>query len=159
MIKKIGLGGGCHWCTEAVFQKIPGVIEVKQGYIKSRPPADDWSEAVIVTFEETLDLKFLLEVHLATHNATSNHSRRKEYRSAVYYFNEDQSIACKNELISLSRKRNENYITQILEFVKFKPSRESVQDYYRTRPDAPFCKRYIAPKLEKVKHLLAARHS
>ena len=50
-VEQIGLGGGCHWCTEAVFQSLIGVQNVAQGFIKSLPPADTWSEAVIVNFE------------------------------------------------------------------------------------------------------------
>jgi peptide-methionine (S)-S-oxide reductase len=56
-------------------------------------------------------------------------------------------------MISLSRKRNQKYITQIIPFVSFKKSWEPIQNYYKTRPNAPFCKRYIEPKLEVVKKL------
>ena len=48
--QKIGFGGGCHWCTEAVFQSLRGVTEVEQGFIKSHAPHDRYSEAVVVTY-------------------------------------------------------------------------------------------------------------
>ena len=151
----IGLGGGCHWCTEAVFQQLDGVSNVRQGYIKSQSPNDQWSEAILLDFDiHKVSLEHIIDVHLETHASTSEHSRRKEYRSAVYYFDIDQREKVEVVMNSLSRKRNKQYITQLLKFVEFKPSRESIQNYYLTRPDAPFCKRYIEPKLAMVKNAL-----
>jgi peptide-methionine (S)-S-oxide reductase len=151
---KLGLGGGCHWCTEAVFQQLDGVYHVRQGYIKSLPPHDGWSEAITLEYDSSIiTLQKLMEVHLITHSSTSNHQRRNDYRSAFYYFTGAQKEQLERVLISLSRKRNKNYITQVLPFEEFKASRESIQNYYKTRPDAPFCQRYIAPKLESIKYL------
>ena len=48
---KVGFGGGCHWCTEGVFQALRGVTQVDQGFLQSVAPADTWAEGVIVTFE------------------------------------------------------------------------------------------------------------
>lgn len=166
-MNKIGLGGGCHWCTEAVFQAVAGVTQVEQGYIKSTAPANSWSEAVVVHFAEEIDLELLIDIHLQTHNSTSDHSRRKEYRSAIYYFNQNQKQVVEILMTALSlrplsvttQQQEEKYITQVLEFVEFKPSRESIQHYYKTRPDAPFCKRYIDPKLKKVQDLIAAKNN
>lgn len=153
-IKKLGFGGGCHWCTEAVFQAITSVQNVEQGYISSTAPHDAMSEAVIVHFGDSTDLELLLDVHLQTHSSTQLHSRRSDYRSAVYYFDEAQKELLELLLITLSRKRNQSYITAILPFQEFKASRESIQDYYKTRPEAPFCKRYIEPKLKVVQEML-----
>ncbi len=147
---KLGFGGGCHWCTEAIFQALPDVDQVDQGYIMSESPYESWSEAVIVHFSAREIITNLLEIHLATHKSTSKHSRRSEYRSAIYYFEEESKLELEDILISLSRKGNKNYITKILPFKNFKPSRESIQNYYQTRPDAPFCTRYIKPKLSIV---------
>ncbi len=89
--QKIGFGGGCHWCTEAVFQQLNGVTKVAQGYISSFDKNDYFSEAVIVSYDpQIINLKDLIEIHLHTHNSTSNHSFRKKYRSAVYYFKENE---------------------------------------------------------------------
>lgn len=151
---KIGLGGGCHWCTEAVFQAVTGVSLVEQGYISSQAPYNTMSEAVLVHFTNDVDLENLIDIHLQTHASTQQHSRRKDYRSAIYYFDPEMKSSVEAVMISLSRKRNKNFITQILPFHAFKPSRASIQNYYKTRPEAPFCTRYIEPKLKKVKEIL-----
>lgn len=153
-MNKIGFGGGCHWCTEAIFQAVPEVEKVEQGYISSVAPQDSMSEAVIVHTTIAIDLERLIDIHLETHESTSMHSRRDDYRSAIYYFDAAQKELIETVLITLSRKRNKNYITAVLPFAAFEPSRESIQNYYKTRPDAPFCKRYIAPKLEQVQAII-----
>ncbi len=149
---KIGLGGGCHWCTEAIFQSVEGVVKVEQGYIASEAPADAFSEAVIVHYlPKMVNLKRLLEIHLHTHNATSNHSFRKKYRSAVYYFSTEEYLSIKKILEGLQKNFEKALVTEVLPFRKFKASRESIQNYYIKNPEAPFCKRYIEPKLEMLK--------
>jgi peptide-methionine (S)-S-oxide reductase len=90
-LTKIAFGGGCHWCTEAVFQTLIGVEKVEQGWISSIEKNNTFSEAVIVHFNiEKIDLKTLIEVHLLTHKSTSNHSMIKKYRSSIYYFSNQQ---------------------------------------------------------------------
>ncbi|WP_324721803.1 peptide-methionine (S)-S-oxide reductase [Salinimicrobium sp. HB62] len=151
-LEKIGLGGGCHWCTEAVFQAVEGVVKVEQGYIASAPPAEAFSEAVIVHYlTKRVKLKRLLEIHLHTHNSTSNHSFRKKYRSAVYYFSLEEEKAAREILEVLQKQFEEQLVTKVLPFRKFNASRDSIQNYYRKNPDAPFCRRFIEPKLEILK--------
>ncbi len=146
---KIGMGGGCHWCTEAVFQAVEGVVKVEQGYIASKAPLETFSEAVIVHYlPKKVSLERLLEIHIHTHNSTSNHSFRKKYRSAVYCFFSEEEIAAREILQKLQKGFKDKLVTQVLPFRKFEASRESIQDYYKKNPDAPFCKRYIEPKLE-----------
>ncbi|SDL44156.1 peptide-methionine (S)-S-oxide reductase [Salinimicrobium catena] len=150
---KIGLGGGCHWCTEAVFQAVKGVENVEQGYIASEGDAREFSEAVIVHFHpEIVSSEDLIRIHLHTHNSTSDHSFRKKYRSAVYYFSSEDEKVVKKILEKLQPEFEKKIITEVLPFKEFKPSRESLQNYYRKNPDAPFCKRFIEPKLKKVKN-------
>ena len=86
-IDKVAFGGGCHWCTEAVFQALAGVEQVEQGFVKSRPPHDCFSEAVVVHFNaQIIPVKTLIEIHLRTHASSSAHTMRGKYRSAVYSF-------------------------------------------------------------------------
>ncbi len=150
-IQKIGLGGGCHWCTEAVFKSIEGIIKVEQGYISSLKPNADFSEAVVVHYDKTIvSLRHLLKIHLFTHASTSQHSFRSKYRSAVYYFSGIEKIKIEILITDLQKEFDEKLITQVLQFQKFKPSRESLQDYFGKNPDAPFCTKYIIPKLTKI---------
>ncbi|MEW7292492.1 peptide-methionine (S)-S-oxide reductase [Aquimarina sp. 2304DJ70-9] len=150
--QKIGLGGGCHWCTEAVFQSLKGVIKVEQGYIKSLDKNMDFSEAVIVHYHpEIILLKDLIEIHLHTHKSTVNHSFRKKYRSAIYYFEEDIKHAIEHFLLEQQKNFEALIITKVLPFKEFLPSRSALLNYYQKNPDKPFCEKYINPKLDFLK--------
>lgn len=88
-LQKIGLGGGCHWCTEAYFLSLKGVEKVEQGWIASTPPNDAFSEAVLVHYDPSqIPLPVLIAIHLHTHAATKAHAFRSKYRSAVYVLEE-----------------------------------------------------------------------
>ncbi len=146
---KIGFGGGCHWCTEAVFQSLKGVYNVEQGWIASEGEANAFSEAVIVEFDASIiPLEILIEVHLRTHKSTSEHSMRKKYRSAIYVFNQDEEAIVSKIIEVLQPKFNGQLVTQVLLFSKFKPSREEIVNYYYKNPQKPFCETYINPKLK-----------
>lgn len=151
MIRSIGLGGGCHWCTEAVFQSLKGVKKVDQGYIAAEEPYHSWSEGIVVHYEDTLvSLHLLIDVHLHTHKSTSNHSRRSAYRSAIYAMDVESGEMAQKILNELQAKFEKPLITKVLQYSKFKASREEMQNYYRKNPDKPFCERYIQPKLDTV---------
>ena len=147
-LTKIAFGGGCHWCTEAVFQALIGVETVAQGWVSSTKENTTFSEAVIVSFNNKIDLDTLIEIHLFTHKSTSNHSMRNKYRSAIYYFSEVQKEECLQIINTLQPKFENKIITQILEFTGFKPSTKEFQNYYIKNPEKPFCKKYINPKLD-----------
>ena len=125
-LKKVGFGGGCHWCTEAVFQHVEGVVKVEQGWISSTKPYDKLSEAVIVYFNDTVSLEKLIEIHLATHSSKSSHSMREKYRSAIYFFEEEIKV-CANKYLD---SKEDSIITKILPFVAFKASRSAITNYY-----------------------------
>ncbi len=148
-MEKIGLGGGCHWCTEAVFQSLLGVEKVEQGFVASTDKNDTFSEAVIVHFSAiSITLKDLIEVHLLTHQSTSNHSMRQKYRSAVYTFSDRQKISAKEILKKLQQNFERPLITKVLPYVTFRPSDQQFVDYYYKNPQKPFCQNYIQPKLD-----------
>lgn len=147
-LKKIGFGGGCHWCTEAVFLSLKGVDLVEQGWIASVDEAATFSEAVIVTYNEAvIPLEILIEIHLRTHKSTSAHSMRKKYRSAVYIFKAVEKIDVSLILKKLQLTFDKPLITQILLFRSFKPSQDEFVNYYYKNPQKPFCKTFINPKL------------
>lgn len=151
-LHKIAFGGGCHWCTEAIFQSLKGVEKVEQGFVSSIGEYTAFSEAVILYFNpKTIDLRVLVEIHLCTHKSRSNHSMRKKYRSAVYVFDIEQ----KKEIVGLLGEFQIAYkgklVTKALEFNAFKPSDEQFKNYYEANPEKPFCKTFINPKLKLLK--------
>ena len=146
---KIAFGGGCHWCTEAIFQSLKGVDKVEQGWVSSTLlEAKEFSEAVIVHFDATqISLDILIEIHLFTHNATSNHNFRKKYRSAVYSFSDTQEEESQNILEEKQKFFEKPLVTKIYPFGEFKLNVEKYLDYYKSNPEKPFCKVRIEPKL------------
>lgn len=155
-VEQIGFGGGCHWCTEAVFQSLIGVEDVAQGFIKSSAPADTWSEAVIVTFDPTrIELGVLIQIHIRTHASTSHHKMRGKYRSAIYTFYDTQNEVSQRELNRLQTDFEKEIITGILPYVEFKGSDERFHNYYQSDPERPFCKTYIDPKLTTLRQQFA----
>ncbi|WP_178983784.1 peptide-methionine (S)-S-oxide reductase [Winogradskyella helgolandensis] len=144
---KIAFGGGCHWCTEAVFQALNGVKKVEQGYA-SAGENTMFSEAVIVHFNvEVISLKTLIEIHLRTHKSTSAHSMRGKYRSAIYSFSNVQKLEAEILLKAFQPEFEHQLITRVYPFSEFKASREAIQNYYQKNPKKPFCERFINPKL------------
>ncbi|MBT0608664.1 peptide-methionine (S)-S-oxide reductase [Aequorivita echinoideorum] len=149
MLSQIALGGGCHWCTEAVFQSLIGVQSVSQGFVASTGENENFSEAILISFKsKEISLETLIEIHLHTHKSTVNHRMRKKYRSAIYYFSEVQKTECISILKKLQNSFDDTLITQILPFHQFQSSREELLNYYYSDVNRPFCQKYIKPKLQ-----------
>lgn len=147
--RKIALGGGCHWCTEAVFQSLKGVLRVEQGYVASIKDNQSFSEAVIVHFDiKEITVAIVIKIHLYTHRSTSNHSRRDTYRSAIYVYNDMQETEVRKGIGRLQGEFENQLITQVLPFKSFKVSRDEIQNYYYNNPKKPFCETFINPKLK-----------
>lgn len=156
-MERIGLGGGCHWCTEAVFQALIGVIRVDQGFIAAPAPDDSLSEAVIVSFDPAaIALVDLIGVHLATHSSTSAHALRSRYRSAIYAFDAPQGDRAQAALATHSRQAGMEFVTRVLTFGHFSPSAPRYRNYYATDPARPFCQTHIDPKLALLRQSHAA---
>lgn len=148
-ISQIGLGGSCHWCTEAIFQSIIGITKVKQGWIASDKENDSLSEAILFEFDENIiPLKIIIEIHLNTHSCTSNHSMRLKYRSAIYFFTSKQEKFINLTITDLQSNYKKTIITKILPFKNFKLNIEKQINYYYSNPKRPFCKIRINPKLQ-----------
>ncbi|MEM9238645.1 MAG: peptide-methionine (S)-S-oxide reductase [Pseudomonadota bacterium] len=144
----IGFGGGCHWCTEAVFSSLRGVRIVEQGFVRSSTPNDTWSEAVRLRFDaDAIPLNVLIDIHLRTHASTSDHKMRGNYRSAVYTLSGAQSDSVRAELAALQTGFEDPLVTQVLPLTAFRQSDLRFQRYFERNEGGPFCKRYIDPKL------------
>lgn len=149
---KIGFGGGCHWCTEGVFQSLRGVIQVDQGYIRSDPPADTWAEAVIVTYEPSvIALDVLCDIHLRTHEAGRHYDIRSKYRSAIYTSNEEQDRAARDATAAANANGVKAVRTRVMRLLAFKPSEEQFKNYYRKNPERRFSRRFIDTKLDVLR--------
>lgn len=147
-----GFGGGCHWCTEAVFAALRGVTRVRQGFIRSHAPDDSFSEAVLVTFDPArIPFRTLIEIHLRTHASTSDHSMRGKYRSAIYTCDPDQADAAAAIIADLRAADGAGYVTRILPCVGFRPSDPRFHRYGERNAGKPFCTRYIDPKLARLR--------
>ncbi|KQN33766.1 peptide methionine sulfoxide reductase [Sphingomonas sp. Leaf407] len=152
-----GFGGGCHWCTEGVFQILRGVAGVDQGFLQSTPPDDAWAEGVVVAFDPAVvPLDVLIEVHLRTHSANSGYSPNGRYRSAVYVEGNDQQQRAEAAIARLGPDIATAARTKVLPLVGFRPSEACYRNYYRTDPTRPFCRRYIDPKLAAIRRDFAA---
>lgn len=113
-LNTIGLGGGCHWCTEGVFSSLIGIATVNQGWIASIGDNAQFSEAIEVVFDPTvISLSTLIEIHLHTHASTSNHSMRGKYRSAIYAYDEVQYNQAVNILDACRADFEQPVITQV----------------------------------------------
>lgn len=149
--QQLGLSGSCYWCIEAIFLSLNGVTKVEQGWISSFAPQDWFTEGIIVTYQpEIIALPDLIAIHLHTHSSTKNHALRDRYRSGVYAMRKQQITVIEQSLTQLQREFNAPLITQAYLFNQFKPSDESIQNYYYSDPSKPFCENVITPKLQKL---------
>jgi len=147
--EKVGFGGSCHWCTEAIFQSLKGVLHVSQGWIASDDEPTHFSEAVVVEFDpDKISLELLIQIHLHTHSCTSNHTMRSKYRSAIYTFTDEHIFFAKNAIERLQEDFDQRIITEVVQFNGFKLNDEKYLDYYQRDPERPFCKTFIDPKLK-----------
>lgn len=156
---RIGIGGGCHWCTEGVFQMLRGVAQVDQGYLRSDPPADRWAEGVIVHFDPAIiGLATLIEVHLRTEAASARKSflADSKYRSAIYVDDDAQRREADAAIAALGPALCRPIDTRILALRAFKASDARFRNYYARDPDRAFCRRYIDPKLDLIRREFAA---
>lgn len=130
---------------------------VIQGFARSDPPDDAPSEAALVTVDPSvLPLRDLVAVHLASHSSRSAHTMRGKYRSAIYAGDADIDDVTR----ALALDAVPGTVTRVLALRGFEASAPAFRNYYETRgPDAPFCARYIGPKLAALRrtrpHLLA----
>ncbi len=160
-------GGGCFWCTEAVFKMLKGVISVSPGYAggdKPYPTSEEVSsgntghaEVIYIEYNPDLvDYKSLLTVFFSSHDPTSLNRQDNDvgtqYRSVVFYTNPMQKVIVDKmiEEINNSNKNGKPIVTEIVPLDKFYKAENYHEDYYRKNKQAPYCQIIINPKLEKV---------
>lgn len=162
--KLITLGAGCFWCVEAVFSNLNGVISVSSGYMGGhiKNPAyrevcsgrTGHAEVVQVSFDpEIIDLAMILEVFFATHDPTTLNRQGadvgSQYRSAIYYHEEDQRLSIDQALIKASDEWSNPIVTEIAPATSYYVAEDYHQSYFELHGDAPYCGAVIAPKMKK----------
>jgi peptide-methionine (S)-S-oxide reductase len=160
------LGGGCFWCTEAVFKRTAGVKRVEPGYAGGTKPDPSYeevctgrtghAEVVRVTFDpDTITYDQILDVFFKTHDPTTLNRQGADlgtqYRSIVLYLNEAQRSAAE---AARDRAQRELYddpvVTEIRPLERFYEAEEYHRDYYDRHPYAGYCSVVIRPKLKKL---------
>lgn len=148
---KIGFGGNCYWCAEAIFQSLKGISSVTPGWITSEGEYSTPSEGVIVEFDPTMiPLEALIAIHLYTHSCTVEHDLRAKYRSAIYTYTKDQAATAQRAIEILQPEYESPIITSIIPYKEFTANNENFQNYYYSNPEKPFCKNVINPKLKRL---------
>jgi peptide-methionine (S)-S-oxide reductase len=160
-------GAGCFWCVEAVFQQLKGVKSVTSGYSGGhvKNPAyrevtsgnTGHAEAVQIKFDpEQIDFRQLLEVFWKTHDPTTLNRQGPDigpqYRSAIFYHNEEQKRIAEESKNEMDRSGyyNNPIVTEIEPFTNFYVAEDYHQDYYESNPNQPYCRMWIDPKMKKL---------
>lgn len=160
-------GGGCFWCTEAVFQELRGVISVEPGYAggamlnptyeQVRSGKSGHAEVIKIEFDPS-EIKFedLLTVFFATHDPTTPNQQGADigtqYRSIILYSNEAQKLAAEMflEKLNASTPDGKPIVTEIKPLDKFYEAEKYHKDFYSKNPENPYCQVVINPKLVKL---------
>ena len=163
------LGGGCFWCTEAVFERLDGVKSVTSGYAggkKENPTYQDictgatgHAEVTQVEFDpKKMTFEHLLDVFWAAHDPTTLNRQGADsgtqYRSVIFYHSEAQRAAAEKSKKAAQADFNSPIVTEISPLPKFYKAESYHQDYFNNNSRAPYCQAVIRPKLEKLREKL-----
>lgn len=161
-------GGGCFWCTEAIFKSLKGVEKVTSGYSGGKmgnPSYHDVSsggtghaEVIKIEFDpKIIPFQDLLDVFFHTHNPTSLNRQGNDigtqYRSIILYTTEEQKKIIEESINKLkeSKEYESPIVTEILSLDKFYEAEEYHKNYYDNHKDEPYCQLVISPKLQKLR--------
>lgn len=162
-------GGGCFWCTEAVFQEVKGVEKVVSGYSGGNVPGKPTyreicsgltghAEVVQVTFDAAvISYEDILVIFMTTHDPTTLNQqgadRGTQYRSVIYYHDEVQKEIAEIVVKELTPYYENPIVTEISEFERFYDAEKEHQNYYRNNQSQGYCSFVITPKLMKLRKL------
>jgi len=160
------IGGGCFWCTEAIYERLSGVQSVHSGYAGGSIPSptyeivssgkSGYAEVIEVVFNpDSISLYDLYKIFFSTHNPTTLNRQGADvgtqYRSAIFYRNIEQKETASKIIKELDSAEvfDSPIVTSLEEYTKFYPAEISHQDYYKLNPDKGYCRAVILPKVEK----------
>ena len=170
----ITLGGGCFWCTEAVFVQVRGVLDVESGYSNgqvARPSYDDvctgrtgCNEVIKVTFDANdMTLIEVLEIFFVAHDATTlnrqGNDAGTQYRSGIYYSSPEQKQIADDMIRQMSQDKllGKPIVTEVLPLANYWPAEDYHQDYFAKNPNQGYCMAVAGPKVAKFRKTFASR--
>ena len=159
------LGGGCFWCMEAVFERLPGVVSVTSGFAGGRTPNPTYEQVCTETtgYAEVTKIEFdpakisyakLLDVFWQAHDPTTLNRQGADvgtsYRSIILYRSEEQKEIAEKSKAEAQRNFKKTIVTEIVPYTKFYPAEGYHRQYFDNHSSAPYCQMVIAPKLHKL---------
>jgi len=171
-METIVFGGGCFWCTEAVFQMLKGVVSVEPGYTGGTTENPTYeqictgrtghAEVIKIVYDPAvIGIQDLLTVFFATHDPSQINRQGNdvgtEYRSSVFYTTPEQKIETEKIIaeIDASSPEGGRVVTEVVPLGRFYPAEEYHQDYFARNPEKGYCQIVINPKVEKVQKKFA----
>ena len=173
-LQTITLGGGCFWCTEAVFVKVRGVLDVESGYSNgqvNRPSYEDVcsgrtgsNEVVKLTYDPAdITLAEILEIFFVVHDPTTlnrqGNDAGTQYRSGIYYSAPEQKQVADDFIRQLSQDKtfDKPVVTEVLPVAHYWPAEAYHQDYFENNPNQGYCVAVAGPKVAKFRKTFASR--
>ena len=161
------LGGGCFWCVEAVYERLPGVISVTSGYAGGHTENPTYkqvctgttghAEVTQIVFDNTkTSFAKILDVFWQAHDPTTLNRQGADegtqYRSVIFYHDEQQKLIAEKSKQAAQANFPSPIVTEIVPFKKFYPAEDYHQGYYDANGNQPYCRYVIQPKIEKLEH-------
>lgn len=160
------LGGGCFWCTEAVFVRVKGVLDVESGYANGHtesPTYDDvctgttgYNEVVKLVYDpKQIDVRQLLEIFFLIHDPTTlnrqGHDVGTQYRSGIYFTLPDQEVVARKVLAEVQQALSTTVVTELQPLRNYHAAEDYHQDFFERHPGHGYCQAVAAPKVEKFR--------
>ena len=173
-LEKATFGMGCFWCTEALFQRLNGVTNVKSGYEGGNVPNPTYEEVCTGTTNhaEVIEMEYdpakisydeLLEIFWKTHDPTTLNRQGADegtqYRSVIFYHSATQKATAEKYKAALNKDNafGKPVVTTIVKAEPFYVAENYHQDYFFKNGEAPYCRIVILPKMEKLEKLFKAK--
>ena len=167
-LQTITLGGGCFWCTEAVYVQVRGVTDVESGYCNgqvSRPSYEDVcsgrtgsNEVVKLTFDPAeITLTEILEIFFVVHDGTTlnrqGNDSGTQYRSGIYYSTPEQKQVADAMIAQINSEKifTRALVTEVLPLANYWPAEAYHQDYFANNPNQGYCVAVAGPKVAKFR--------
>lgn len=167
-LQTIVLGGGCFWCTEAVYKEVRGVTDVESGYSNGeteRPSYEDvctgrtgHNEVVKLTYDpQQVSTRQLLEIFFVVHDPTQMNRQGNDvgtqYRSGIYYTTPDQKQVADDMIRAVMQEKlfSRPVVTEVLAMENYWPAEDYHQDFFEKNPTQGYCLAVAAPKVAKFR--------